>query len=60
MATRLVVVLKSGETLAYSDADVEERSGSCRIRIKRDGVAVDSLNNGDVERWFIESSTALI
>ena len=55
MATKLIVVLKSGESLAYSDADVEERSGSCRIRIKRDGVAVDSLNSGDVERWFVES-----
>ena len=52
---KLVVVLKSGETLAYSDADVEERSGSCRIRITRDGVAIDSLNGGDVQRWFVES-----
>lgn len=55
MPTKLIVVLKSGGTLAYSDADVEERSESCRIRIKRDGVAVDSLNSRDVERWFIES-----
>ena len=55
MATKLIVILKTGETLAYSDADVEERSGSCRIRIKRDGVPIDNLNSADVQRWFIES-----
>jgi hypothetical protein len=58
MATKLMVVLKTGEMLTYTDAEVEERSGSCRIRIKRHGAPVDSLDTADVERWFIESVSA--
>jgi hypothetical protein len=55
---RLVVVLKTGEKLAYSDAEVEERPGSYRVRITREGVLLDSLNALDVDRWFRESCSS--
>jgi hypothetical protein len=58
MASKLMVVLKTGEMLTYSDAEVEERSGSCRIRITRQGASIDSLDTADVERWFIEHGAA--
>ena len=58
MASKLMVVLKTGELLTYTDAEVEERSGSCRIRITRQGASVDSLDTADVERWFVERGSA--
>jgi hypothetical protein len=57
MATKLMVVLKTGELLTYTDAEVEERSGSCRLRILRQGASIDSLDTADVERWFLESGS---
>ena len=54
MPTKLTVILKTGEVMTYSDAEVEERSGSCRLRVQRDGMPLDSFQSEDVERWFLE------
>ena len=51
---KLFVVLRTGVVLAYSDAEAEQRPGSYRLRITREGVLLDSLNALDVDRWFTE------
>jgi len=51
---KLFVVLRTGVVLAYSDAEAEQRPGSYRLRIMREGVLLDSLNALDVDRWFTE------
>ena len=52
------MVLKSGEAFTYSDAEVEIGPGNYRVRIRRDGAAIDSFSAADVERWFVETPDA--
>lgn len=55
MAKKLIVILKTGEALRYSDAEVTTGSGGYRIAVTRDGARIDSFAPEDVKdvtQWY--------